>query len=186
MPSHHNVPVSSNVMRQNSHLLEILVKAIFTFLALLLSTGLVSADEADPVKMAREAGFTGCDAFIGKTFEHALKSRDRRIHTWNFNETKAEAITVTATFGLPGDSVYQMVHFSKKKGVCYSVMSALIQQEGNCTEILIKEDKNFSLFATQGDVLWARSEGGVTKLLRQAGSYCLQTYRVNKSTSDKD
>lgn len=158
---------------------------LVTALMLVTIAGSTVAAESDPAQMAAEVGFAGCDVFIRKTFEHALVSPDRRINISYFSETKVDSVTLTATFGPPGDTVFQAVTFTKKGPTCYSIMTAQTSKSGNCAEILLKEDKNFSLVDTQGDVLWARSDRGVRKFYRQVGAFCLVNFRLDKTSKDK-
>lgn len=142
--------------------------------------GTAFAGEANPIEMARETGFVGCDALIAKTFEQALKSSERRFSVSYFDETAKNSVDLLVTFGKTNDTVWQTAHFDKSGGYCYSVVRSMIAQEGNCAGMLNK-DQDFKYKDDSAGALWSENKGGVIKLLIQSGNTCNQIFvRSNK------
>lgn len=133
------------------------------------------ASEANPIDMAREVGFVGCDALIANAFEHAMKSGERRFSVSYFKETTRNSVDLYATFGKTGDTVWQTAHFEKNAGVCYSIERIMISEEGNCAGFLNK-DQYFKYVDDSAGALWSKNKGGVTKLFMQAGNTCNQIF----------
>lgn len=158
------------------HLLKITTIGIFAA----CFCGVSIAGNANPIDMARQVGFVGCDALIAETFEHALKSQERRFSINYFDETASNSIDLYVTFGKTGDTVWQTAHFEKNGGYCYAVARGTISEEGNCAGLLNK-DQHFKYVADSAGALWSKNKGGVQKLFIQSGNTCNQIF----ITSDK-
>ncbi|TXT23667.1 MAG: hypothetical protein FD134_1984 [Gallionellaceae bacterium] len=137
--------------------------------------GTAFAGDANPIEMARQVGFVGCDSLIGSTFEQALKSSDRRFSVNYFDETAKTSIDLLVTFGKTGDTVWQTAHFEKNGGYCYSVVQSMIAEEGNCAGLLNK-DQYFKYEDDSAGALWSKNKGGVTKLFIQSSNSCNQIF----------
>lgn len=137
--------------------------------------GTAHAGEANPIKMANQVGFIGCDSLIAETFEHALKSSERRFSVDYFDETAKNSVDIYVTFGSTGDTVWQTAHFEKNGGYCYSVMRAMISEAGNCAGLLNK-DQYFKYTDDSAGALWSKNKGGVNKLFIQSGNICNQIF----------
>jgi hypothetical protein len=133
------------------------------------------AGEANPVSMANQAGFFGCDSLIAETFMQALKSSERRFSVDYFNETATNNVDLTVTFGSTGDTVLQSVHFQKSGGYCYSVGRSMISEVGNCAGLLNK-DPNFKYTTDTAGALWSKNRGNVDKIFIQSGNACTQVF----------
>lgn len=133
------------------------------------------ADEANPVDMARKAGFLGCDSLIVDTFELAMKASERRFSVNYFDETAKNSVDLYVTFGKTGDTVWQTVHFEKSGGYCYATKRSMIAAEGNCAGLLSK-DQYFKYLDDSAGALWSQNKGGVNKIFIQSGSTCNQFF----------
>jgi hypothetical protein len=105
-----------------------LLRAITTAIFAACFGGTALAGAADPVEMANKVGFVGCDSLIAKTFEHALRSSERRFSVDYFDETVKNSVDLYVTFGKTGDTVWQTAHFEKNGGYCYSVVQSMISE----------------------------------------------------------
>lgn len=147
--------------------------------------GNVIAGDANPVEMARQVGFLGCDSLIAETFEQALKSSERRFSVNYFDETAKNSVDLYVTFGSPGDTVWQTAHFEKSGGNCYSVVRTMISEVGNCAGLLNK-DEYFKYKTDSAGALWSENKGGVTKLFIQSGNACGQIFiKANKMKASR-
>jgi len=148
-----------------------------TFCLLLLPATALAASEL-PLKMARDSGFTGCDAAISKAFENT--GGDVRVNVSHFSETKADSFKLTATAGSPGDSVYIEAEFRKVGPKCYWTQTAITTSEKNC--IAYKEELSaFKFVAQSTDFTWTENKGGVNMILKGVGSGCMSIFQVEKS-----
>lgn len=148
----------------------------------LLFSAVTYAGSADPVEMANKVGFTGCDSLIADSFEHALKSGDRRISIAYFPETAKNTVDLQATFGKPNDTVYQTIHFEKSGGVCYAFMRSMFSEDGSCAGVISKNADRFKYIAESGGAIWTENAGGVDKIHFQAGNSCVIVFqRSNKA-----
>jgi hypothetical protein len=137
--------------------------------------GTAFAGDANPIEMANKVGFLGCDSLIAETFEHALKSSERRFSVDYFDETAKNSVDLIVTFGKTGDTVWQTAHFEKSGGYCFSTVRSMISEEGNCAGLLNK-DQNFKYKDDSAGALWSENKGGVTKLFIQSGNACNQIF----------
>lgn len=137
--------------------------------------GTAFAGEANPIEMAHKVGFVGCDSLITNTFEHALKSSEKRFSVYYFDETAKNSVDILVTFGKTGDTVWQTAHFEKNGGYCYSVVRSMATEEGNCAGLLNK-DQYFKYEDDSAGALWSKNKGGVTKLFIQSGNSCNQIF----------
>lgn len=63
------------------------------------------AGNADPVALANNLGFKGCDSLIRDSFSKSMNSENRYVSTAYFEETIKDSIMITTSYGVPGDSV---------------------------------------------------------------------------------
>jgi hypothetical protein len=134
-------------------------------------SSLAMAGAANPIQMANEVGFVGCDSAISDAFDHAMKSGERKFSINYFPETQRESIDFHVTFGKPNDTIFQTIHFEKRGGYCYATKRSMISDLGNCSGLLGK-DEYFKYDDDAGGALWAKNKGGVTKLFIQSGNSC--------------
>lgn len=137
------------------------------------------AGEANPVKMAHEVGFVGCDSLINDIFEFALKAPERRFNISYFDGIAKNNVDLTVTFGSTGDTVLQSVHFKKTGGYCYSTEQDIIFKVANCAGLL-NNDEYFKYEDDSAGALWAKNKGGINKLFIQSGNSCTQVYLTSK------
>lgn len=143
---------------------------------LLPATALAASDL--PLRMARDKGFTGCDAAITEAFEHT--GGDIRVNISRFPETKADSVKLTATSGSPGDSVYIEAEFRKVGPKCYWTQTAILSSEKNC--MAYKEEMSaFKFVAQNTDFTWTENKGGVNLILKGIGSGCMAIFQIDKS-----
>ncbi|GBG14251.1 uncharacterized protein NMK_1816 [Novimethylophilus kurashikiensis] len=133
------------------------------------------AGDANPVDMAHQVGFTGCDNLITDTFEFALKANNRRVGTKFFDESKKTNLTIIASFGDPGDIVTTTASFHKSAGKCIVQREDILAEKGVCSDMLMR-DKYFKFKDEIGGVVIAENAGGVEKRLMQVEDVCLQAY----------
>ena len=145
-----------------------------------LLTGTIFAGTVDPVEMANKVGFTGCDSLISSSFEHAIKSGDKRISISYFPETAKNTVDLQATFGKPNDTVYQTIHFEKSGGSCFSYQRSMISEEGSCSGVIARNMDKFKYVAESGGAIWTENAGGVDKLHIQAGNMCIIVFQISK------
>lgn len=130
-----------------------------------------------PLRMARDNGFTGCDAAITEAFEHT--GGDVRVNISRFAETKTDSIKLTATSGSPGDSVYIEAEFRKVGPKCYWTQTAILSSVKNC--IAYKEEMSaFKFVAQNTDFTWTENKGGVNLILKGIGSGCMAIFQIDK------
>jgi hypothetical protein len=129
------------------------------------------AGEADPIDMARQVGFVGCESLITDTFKQAIKSDTKRFSINYFKEMTRNSIDLSVTFGKTGDTVWQTAHFEKNGGYCYSVVRSLISEVGNCAGLLNK-DEYFKFVDESAGALWSENKGGIDKIFIQSGNAC--------------
>ncbi len=143
--------------------------------SLVFVSSVAAADDSDPVTMARNIGFTGCDVLINSTFENAKSANERRTNIRYFEGQAKKSVDIDMTYGSIGDTVIQTVHFAKEGGYCYASMTATITQPGNCAGLL-NQDEHFRYTADAAGILWSKNAGGVTKLFTQTGNHCTQIF----------
>lgn len=148
-----------------------LVQVASAVMYVVCAYGTAYAGEANPVAMANQVGFLGCDSLIAETFEVALKSSERRFSVDYNDETVKNSVDLYVTFGSTGDTVWQTAHFEKNGGYCYSSVRSMISEVGNCAGLLNK-DQYFKYTDDSGGALWSKNKGGVVKLYIQSGNAC--------------
>ena len=152
------------------------VKKIITCITFTACFGGTSiAIAANPVEMAHKFGFSGCDSLIERSFDLAIKSQNSLFSIYYVDETSSDSIDIVATFGSPGDTVFQTIHFEKRGDSCYSVQRSLISGQWNCAGSLSK-DENFKYTNDAAGALWSKNKGGVGKILIQSGDTCNEIY----------
>lgn len=147
--------------------------------ALLLLPLLAQAGQASPLplKMAKDKGFTGCDATINKAFEFTT-GQDVRINAAWFDETKGDSIKLTTTSSSPGDSLFIEAEFRKQGGKCYSTTTAILTSDKTC--IAYKEDvPAFKIKHVVGEFVWTENSGGIDMYLKSVGNGCMAVYQIS-------
>lgn len=152
-----------------------------TILALFLATLGTGAwgQQADPVKMANDVGFVGCDSLIASTFENVMDASERMFTINYMRDTADTNISLFVTFGKPGDTVWKSGSFHKADGQCYVQIRSMVNEVGNCAGILSK-DEHFKYTDDSAGALWAQNSGGVKKILMQSGNSCTQIYSLGQ------
>lgn len=145
-----------------------------------LLNGNALAGTADPVEMANEAGFTGCDSLISSSFENAIKAANKRISISYFPETARNTIDLQATFGESGDTVYKTINFVKSGRTCFAHVRAVMSEEGSCSGVMARNMDRFKYVAENGGAIWTENARGVDKLHIQAGNRCIIVYQVSQ------
>ena len=144
-----------------------------TFTACFGGTSIAIA--ANPVEMAHKYGFTGCDSLIEKSFDLAIKSQNSLFSIYYSDETASDSIGMVATWGSPGDTVFQTINFEKRGDSCYSWERSLISGQWSCAGSLSK-DEYFKYTDDAAGALWSKNKGGVGKILIQSGDTCNEIY----------
>lgn len=131
-----------------------------------------------PIQLAHEKGFKGCDGAIAKAFKHADGSV--RVSVANFDESRADSIRITATFGNRGDSHYLDAQFRKLAGRCLWMQTIVITSEKSCLTFKEEQARSFSFVEESSDYTWTKNPGGVSLLLKSVGSGCMGIYLVDQ------
>jgi hypothetical protein len=151
----------------------------FAIAAILLMPMLASAAQGAllPLKLAKEKGFTGCDATINGAFVF-VNGRDVRATVAWFDETKGDAIKVTTTSSNPGDNLFVEAEFRKQGGKCFVNATSIITSEKSCAAFLA-ESPAFNVQYVIGEFTWTRNANGVLMYLMGAGTGCIAIYQLN-------
>lgn len=133
------------------------------------------------MELARQLGFTGCDALINDVFAMAMQSP----HQFNLNALEDPSpgqLVLSVVFGAPDDVAYQTASFTKKNGACFAQQSYVVTRIGECRK-LVQTDRIWTITGeTVGGGLRLRNAGGgVSSVMVQAGSRCMQVYERNQT-----
>ncbi len=151
----------------------------FAIAAILLMPLLAQAGQGAllPLKLAREKGFTGCDATINGAFAF-VSGRDVRTNVAWFDETKGDAIKLTTTSSNPGDNLFVKAEFRKQGGKCFVNVTSIITSEKSCAAFLA-ESPAFKVQHVIGEFIWTQNANGVLMYLTGAGAGCMAVYQLN-------
>jgi hypothetical protein len=101
-----------------------------------------------------------------ESYEH---SSSGRINVNFSDELVDRMITLTVTFGVPGDSVFSTVTFLHEGSSCWSVKTSMITTPKQCMQYK-EENPVWKYVETQADVTWTVNPGGVNALLKSLPS----------------
>ncbi len=148
-------------------------KKVF-FIAALISS---MTAYADPIKMAHDAGFTGCDDLINEKLKRYTHSGNGHINIeYDSVKMKNKAISFLATYGESGDTVLQKITFIHSDGACTAYELGQISTPKSCIQEK-EEGLVWKYVTTQGDNVWTENAGGVIAIFKTAPSNgCIVTY----------
>lgn len=135
------------------------------------------AVEADPVQLANDAGFHGCDTLIRSQNVGAMSSDNRRVTTDFFKETVNDSITIHTMFGSPGDSLTTTQQYRRLGNTCYVSLQMRLEFAGiNCDQMFADPNNKFIPEAKMADITVAKNAGGVNMFAKTIGGICSVIY----------
>ena len=88
-------------------------------------------DNAELLALVHKNGFTGCDTAISKEFEGYVNSSEGRVSVDSIDD-KPRTLSVIATWGKVGDSVFQRTVFERNGATCNTYQTSMISYAQNC------------------------------------------------------
>ena len=137
------------------------VIVVLTFI-LSVSARANAGTNAGILGLVHKDGFNGCDSAIEKQFAYYIKSPGGRLSK-DYFEANGKTLSIMATWGEPGDSIFQKVVFEKTNTECRAYITSFLTSKMSCMEYKEK-NPDWKYIDTQGSYTWLQNKGGVDAL----------------------